>query len=265
MLGERLVRADHRVLGLRRNVQALPSQFEPLAVDLSSPFSLDGIPKTLAGVVFLPSTKRDVAMYQQTRVGGFENLVRALRQAGCDVARWVYVSSTSVYGENNGEWVNEDVKPAPRSQTAQVLLQGEGLMESLGLPGTIVRFGGIYGPGRQMYLRRVARGDPCTPGLWTNRIHVHDCASMLQHLLELDSLHPSYIGVDHCPVQQCRLMAWLASDMGLPFETGRDAADGTGKRLSNRRIVDSGFTFAYPSYESGYSDLVADYLKSSKP
>lgn len=263
-LGKRLVQSNCRVLGLRRDTARLPAEFEPLAIDLSRPFSLPELPARLAGVVFLPSSRRDVELYKQTRVNGFRNLYDALYQAACDVARWIYVSSTSVYGENEGEWVDEDTAPTPESQTAQVLRQGEMLMESLGLPGTTVRFGGIYGPGRLMYLRRVARGDECTPGLWTNRIHVEDCARMLQHLLELDKPERCYIGVDHEPVLQCRLMGRLAEMLRQPYDSPHEAAAYTGKRLSNRRIVATGFTFNYPTYESGYARLAEDFLLSQQ-
>lgn len=262
LLGERLARAGYRVLGLRRNASALPADIEPLAVDLTQPFNLSELPDHLAGVVFLPSSRRDAVLYEQTRVVGFQNLHDALARAACDVSRWIYVSSTSVYGEDNGEWVDESVEPAPTSQTARILRKGEILMDSLALPGTTVRFGGIYGPGRLMYVRRAARGDDCTPGLWTNRIHVQDCARMLHHLLELDTPRRSYIGVDHEPVLQCRLMARIAEMLNQPYAAREDAVAYSGKRLSNRRIVATGFEFDYPSYESGYAELAKDYLKN---
>ena len=99
----------------------------------------------------------------------------------------VFVSSTSVYGQKDASWVNEDSPAEPVSYSGKRLLEAEQLL--LDSPHTIcnVRFSGIYGPGRQRLIRQVIEGHGTAkePLLYSNRIHADDCAGVLAHLIEL--------------------------------------------------------------------------------
>src|SRR5207244_11681442 len=93
--------------------------------------------------------------------------------------RVMYVSSSSGYGQCHGEEVDETAATAPLEESGQVVLAAEQLLWSR-LPNAIVlRFGGIYGPGRLLRQKAVQAGEPiqADPDRWLNLIHVEDGAS----------------------------------------------------------------------------------------
>jgi hypothetical protein len=112
---------------------------------------------------------------------------------------------------------------------------------------------------------RVLSGDaPCMgPGLYGNRVHREDAAGALRHLLGLDDPAPVYNGVDGEGAPLREVYAWVAHRAGEPDPCDDvDPADvrtegrrGTNKRVSNQRLLDSGYTFIYPSFRDGYSEL----------
>jgi nucleoside-diphosphate-sugar epimerase len=126
----------------------------------------------------------------------------------------------------------------------------------------VVRFGGIYGPGRTRLIDSVRSGQArCEPGLYTNRIHRDDCAGVLEHLLALAAPAPLYIGVDDEPALQCEVLRWLAQQLGVPPPVPSGAPDdsrrrGGNKRCCNARLRASGYRLLYPSYCEGYTALL---------
>ena len=223
-LGLALASAGHQVTGLRRHPTALPAAIAPCRADLLADDNLAGrLPGGLDRVyAILTPDSYDDEGYRRTFVVGMERLCRALQASGNDRARLVFVSSTGVYGQEDGAWVDESSPTTPARFSGRRLLEAEAMAATHPGGAVIVRFAGIYGPGREALLRRVSRGAPCQadPPRYTNRIHEDDCVGVLAHVGALSDPAPVYIGVDDAPCPQCEIMDWLAAEMGLPAPPG---------------------------------------------
>ncbi|TVO62425.1 SDR family oxidoreductase [Spiribacter vilamensis] len=260
-LGLQLASAGHTVFGLRRRPDALPAAITPCAADLGHGADLaDRLPAALDRVyVILTPPQYDDDGYRETYVEGLKNLVDALQASGSGDARLVFVSSTGVYGENAGAWVDETTLPQPTRFSGVRLLEAEAVAASHPGGHVIVRFAGIYGPGRDALLRRIEAGTTCpdNPPRYTNRIHEDDCVGVLDYVGGMDRPSTLYIGVDDRPCSQCEIMDWLAAEMGVaPPE--RITGDAGGRRCSNERLRASGYRLRYPDYRSGYPSLLAE-------
>ena len=264
----RVARGD-RVFGLRRNPIDLPPGVEPVAADLTASRSLADLPRDLDAVVYAAAPRgRDDAFYRITYVDGLRNLLAALAQQGQTPRRVIFVSSTAVYGQSRGEWVDETSPTEPTHFSGRRLLEAEGALRESGMPGVVLRLGGIYGPRRTRMLDEVrqgraalARGGPH----YTNRIHRDDCVGALAHLLDLADPADCYLGVDSDPEDQAVVLNWLADALAAspPRLAGADqrrTPRGGNKRCRNARLVASGYAFLYPSYRDGYAALLAEGL-----
>jgi nucleoside-diphosphate-sugar epimerase len=266
-LGMRLAAAGHVVWGLRRSAEGLPSGLQCVAADLTAPATLQELPPALDVVFYTaaPNGADDVA-YRAIYVDGLRHLLEALVRQHQSPQRVLFTSSTAVYAQSAGEWVDETSPADPRHFTSSLVLEGERLLLGGPFPATVIRFGGIYGPGRTSLIQRVRQGlAPCRKGppLYTNRIHRDDCAGALHHLMTLPEPDSLYIGVDHEPADQCDVLRWLAGQLGAPAprveaSLGTDSRrHRTNKRCRNAKLVASGYVFRYPTFREGYTALLA--------
>lgn len=259
-LAELLVEGGDEVWGLRRRPVDLPDGVEPIAADVTESGSLRHLPAGLDAVVYAVSPAgRTAEAYRLAYVEGFGNLLDAVSAP----VRTVLVSSTGVYGYADGRWVDEETPESPADTTAGLVLAGEAVVRSRGVPGVVVRLGGIYGPGRTRTIRRVLEGDAprMAPDVYGNRIHRDDAAGALRHVLRLDEPAPVYLGVDLDPASLRDVYAWIAErgkarDPCESAEAGGGGRRGTNKRCSSRRLQDSGYAFRYPTFREGYGPLV---------
>jgi len=260
-LGQRLqslVSSDWQVVGLRRS-NAPDENVISVQADLNQCQSLEPVRGDWDAVIYTATpAERTPDAYRSTYVDGLSNLLATVR-----ARRLIFVSSTAVFGQQQGDWVDETSSTEPVQFNGQILLEAERLTVQAG--GLVVRFSGIYGPGRNRLLERVRAGKVrCqrTPPRWTNRIHADDCAAVLAHLIRMDDPASLYLASDHKPAPRWDVLSWLARQLDVqgPVEIA-DSSDHQGKRVDNRRLIDSGFTFRYPDYRSGYSSL----LDSSRP
>ena len=286
-LGRNLVAAGHSVWGLKRHPNGLPLGVMPLAADLSDPASLCSLPPDLDGVAYCTAaTEFSEAAYQAAYATGVHHLLMALTQQGQPPRRWVFSSSTSVYGQQHGEWVDETSAATATGFSGRWLRAGEQLVWDSPWQGIAVRFGGIYGPGRTRLIDSVRQGTatvPAGPPVYTNRIHRDDCARVLEHLLFLSQPLPLYLAVDDEPAPLDAVLRWLAVQLGMPEPPFTDATplkpgaearpsalrSRASKRCRNARLRASGFQFRYPSYREGYaallrSDQAVDILPALK-
>ncbi|MEN8182599.1 MAG: SDR family oxidoreductase [Myxococcota bacterium] len=262
-LGVRLAAGGAQVFGLRRRPMGLPEGVEPVAADLTDPASLAALPSDLDLVYYAASAgARDPEAARRAYVHGVSGLLEALVR-GPGPRRFFFVSSTGVYGQERGEWVDESSPTAPAHPAGLSLLEGERLSLSSPFPATVVRFGGIYGPGRTMLLERVRDGRArWRPGHHTNRIHREDCAGVLHWLASVERPAPIYLGVDDEPALERDVLSWLARQLGAqepaaaPEEEGSGRARGS-KRCRNRRLREAGYRFRYPTFREGYAELLS--------
>lgn len=276
-LGLRLNALGHQVWGLRRDPRSLPAEIYPLAADLGEISSLRRLPTEIDYVVYATAADRSSEdAYRVAYVDGLANLMKALLNQGQMPKRIFFVSSTAVYGQTNGEWVDESSLTEPPRFNGKILLEAESSLSTGPWPATIVRLGGIYGPTRTRWIRMVLAGDVRLydgPPQYSNRIHRDDCAGALSHLLHLDSKSESmcrdlYLGVDQDPAARNEVLRWLVERLELSSPpTARDSLAksarrqrGGSKRCSSARLRASGYRFLYPTFREGYESLLPEVL-----
>ncbi len=182
-------------------------------------------------------------------------------------------SSTSVYGQRRGEWLDEDSPTHPTQFRGETLLASERLCGTSAIRSVVVRLGGIYGPGRTRLIDRARAGKLELRGSdhYTNRIHRDDAAGLVRHLLFHSDPKALYLGVDSHPAEEGELYAWLAKEVGAEPPTLRDEdaprsdprRSAGSKRCSNARALESGYRFRYPTYREGYGELIRESASAS--
>lgn len=263
-----LAAQGRKVYGLRRSSGALPPSLQPLSGDLTDPASLGRLPDDIADVVFLPAPgQRDEAAYRGLFLDGLRHLLGALDGAS-RLHRLLFVSSSAVYGEHGGAWVDEDSPCRPLAFNGRLLLQAEQWLQQALPQAVVARCSGIYGPGRTRLVDQVLAGTARLPAgapEFSNRIHVDDAAGALAHLLTLAQPQPCYVLSDDYPASLAEVQCWLADQLGLPPPAPETAAGERAvgnKRLSNRRLRESGYTLQYADFRNGYGTILARMRKS---
>jgi len=267
-LGTQLADDGHTVWGLRRRPELLPATIHPLKADLCNPGSLAPIPPALDFVFYTAAAEHtEDASYQAAYVTGVRNLLDHLSVSGQQLKRLFFTSSTAVYAQTGGTWVDETSETSPQEFSGRRLLESEQLFLQGPFPATIVRMAGIYGPGRTRLIDQVRRGEAvCLTGepRYTNRIHRDDCAGVLQHLMSLSSPDALYLGTDHEPADQFEVFRWLAKRLAAPPPRAEPRAGATGeksrsnKRCRNARLLQSGYSFRYATFREGYEAILAE-------
>ncbi len=260
LAGVELAAQGHEVWGLRRNIDLLPAEIRSYAADLTVPGDLGELPGDLDFVVYAAGADaRDEAAYQRAYVEGLQNLLAALVEQGQAPKRIFYTSSTAVYAQRDGEWVDEESRAEPKRFSGRLVLEGEGVLAACPFPSTVLRLGAIYGPGREGLIERVRTGRAKrAPGRmnYTNRIHRSDAAGALVHLMGMADPEDLYLGVDCEPVAEAELLAWLADRLGVPVpeEEAANARRAGSKRCSNARLLATGYRFRYPTFREGFAE-----------
>jgi nucleoside-diphosphate-sugar epimerase len=269
-LGRRLHSGGEQVWGLTLGTSELPDGIEPLVADLRDPDSLATLP-AVDRVVFAASpSKYDEASYRATYISGLTNLLTALQAHASPPSRLVFCSSMGVYAQQDGSWVDEGSETTNEKYNGLVMLECERLVQESPIPSVSVRIAGIYGTERCRVVRDVRAGRAKTSAgasVFTNLVHRDDCAGLLHHLLDLQDPAPIYVGVDDEPLERDDLLRWLAAHMGVaPPSEGdgsgtspwlRQRPGDRGKRLSNKLLKESGYTFEYPTFREGYAQVVS--------
>ncbi len=265
----------HDVTGLKRRPPVSSSgSIRYVAGDISSVDALAGLDDDFTQAFFIVSPDgRTEHSYRAVYQTGLDNLLARLPDA-----QWLMVSSTSVYGQSLGEWVDENSAAEPDTIPCRLIQQAEQKLIASHPANIVVRFSGIYGPGRE-YLLRQAMQTPAiqqTPPYFTNRIHQQDCVGVLAFLLEQclagKTLDQCYLASDDDPASMWEVMSWLAERLHCPPPTARDggsvaigrepmrqtvkdADGGMNKRCNNARLKTLGYRFKYPSYKDGYHSM----------
>lgn len=243
-----------RIHGLRRNPARLAPRILPIMADLDDAGSLKAVAGTWDAVVYTATpAERTPAAYRKAYVDGLNNLLSQVR-----TPRLLFVSSTAVYGQDAGEWVDEESVTRPRGFNGEILLEAETVAREAG--GTVVRFSGIYGPGREYLISQALSGAVACrrdPPVWTNRIHTEDCAAALAHLVELAEPERLYCASDAAPAPRWNVLTWLASmlDVAGPVEVADDGR-GQGRRVCAERLFNTGFELQYPDFRAGYGAVL---------
>lgn len=259
-VAQRLRQRGDRVWALRREPPARDEDgIEWLRGDLTRPQSLRDLPAGITQLVYLPTPdRRDIEAYRATFVDGLQHLLAAVGEA--TLRRVLFVSSSAVYGDHAGGWVDEGTPVAPPSFNGAVLMDAEQWLASQPVQSIVLRLAGLYGPGRVHLLDRLRAGTAQAPRAaphWANRIHIDDAAAAIAHLLQLSGPQPCYLGVDSTPLPLHVLYDELARLIGAPSPpSGQPPAAVGSKRLSNARLLASGFVPRWPDSREGYAALI---------
>lgn len=179
-------------------------------------------------------------------------------------ARHFFVSSTSVYAQQDGEWVTEESPAEPRHETGLILRQTED--EVLAAGGVVLRLAGIYGPGRSALLEKFLSGratlEPAGRERFVNQAHRDDIAAAIVFLADsfLRGNHaaPServFNVSDNHPRRRRECFAFLARQLARSLppvaaeETGERRRGSSNKRVSSARLLARGWTPRYPTFE----------------
>lgn len=270
-LGAELVRQGHQVFGVRRSTQGL----EPLRaagihacqVDITDPQQLQRLPGPFDWVVNLVSSGHGGREeYQRVYVDGTRSLISWLTEQPPN--RFVYTSSTGVYGQTDSSQVKETSPTEPASPTSRILVQAENLLrqafQEKSFPAITLRVAGIYGPERGHHFRQFLRNEVRIPGKGErimNMIHLDDLVGII--LATLKDARPGeiYNVVDDEPVMQVHFFRWLSETLGKwmpPFSEDEEQIQrkrgATSKKVLNRKLkMELGYKFKYPTFRQGYS------------
>jgi len=276
----RLLAGDHEVVGIRRSDEGLAAVeragLDPVRADVTDAGSLGTVPDTDWLVFAASSGGRGAAAARKVYVEGLRTVVDHFGGRADPPDRLVYTSSTGVYGDHGGDWVEEGTAITPTTGKTEVLATAERVAREraagAGLDGTVVRLAGLYGPGRYR-LDRYLDG-PVTEG-YLNMVHRRDAAGAIRYLLTQDLGRDDIVlAVDDEPVSKWEFADWLARQCDRDVPPKRTKAERladedlsaaarrrirTSKRCSNDKLRGLGYEFAYPTYREGYRTALDSY------
>jgi nucleoside-diphosphate-sugar epimerase len=255
-----------RVLALVRSEESLShlasKSFDTLLCDVTDATSVESLRPRLHSI--------PLAIYAVSSGGGTATDYAALYRDGVRrvIESWqpqklIFVSSTSVYAQEDGSWVSEDSPTLPERETARILLEAEQIALNAG--GSVARFSGIYGPGRSLLLRKFLAGEAVLEtGVprYLNHIHRDDGAKALLHLGQVGVPVGIYNVSDDMPTTQPKVIRWIADFLKSPLPpegaSPRSRKRGTSsKRISNAKLRSLGWAPRYPSYKEALPELVS--------
>lgn len=264
-LGKQLIEAGHRVIGARRNVEALAGTgIEAVALDITDEAALAALPDADIVIYTVTADRFEESAYEAAYPMGLKSVLQTFGAREKKPERVFFVSSTSVYAQQGGEEVDETSVTEPHGFSGILMREAEQALLAHDLPGTAIRFSGIYGPGRDRLIRQVSEGRiaASNPPMYSNRIHRDDCAGVIAHLIQLaldgKPLEPVYLASDCDSAPLHEVMAWIAGRLKVetPEVIQSPLRRRSSKRCNNRLLLESGYTFRYPTFREGYEDVL---------
>lgn len=256
-----LAQAGHQVVGVRRTDTPLRN-IEMVKADVTQPETLKKLENIQPDILIycVAATGKTDAHYQAAYVDGLRHVL-ATQVQNSALQHVFFISSTRVYGQQTDAILDENTPAIAADFGGERLLQGERLLNDLPCGHTVLRLSGIYGPGRlrMINLAKTPQHWPAQNS-WTNRIHRDDAAAFLvflvQKVLHQMPVAPCYIVTEANPVSQYEVLHWLAAQLHIPFNPHVPAIQ-SGKRLSHRAMLSTGFQLQYADYRAGYATLLA--------
>jgi len=268
---------DGDVVGVRRSDAGVRAIEETGATavqaDVTDDGALEAVPDADAVVFAASSGGRGAEPAREVYVEGQRMALDHFARRADPPERYLYTSSTGVYGDHSGDWVDEETPLSPVTEKTEVLAEAERVAleeaSDRGVDGTVARFGGLYGPDRYR-LERYVEG-PVTEG-YLNMVHRDDAAGAVGFLLETDIARGEVVVVvDDEPVEKWAFADWLAEQCGEPTPPKRTVEERleadisetvrrrltTSKRCSNDKLRGLGYDFRFPTYREGYQPAIA--------
>ena len=236
---------------------------EPLIGDVTDPASIPELPAIETVLYAIGLDRKSGRTQREVYVDG---LARIVPQLATKSRRVIYISSTSVYSQNAGEWVDEESTCSPTTSSGQVCLDAEQLLRAAIPSAIILRLSGIYGPGRligRVDSLRAGTAPEGNPDGWLNLIHVDDAVQAVIACELRGQPSTTYLISDNEPVQRRIFYNTLAQRVGAPLPFAVDAtatASSTelNKRCKNRRMREQlGIELNYPSFSEGLAQSLS--------
>ena len=215
---------------------------EPVVADLMRPETLNALPE-VSRVLYCVGYDRSSGWSKESLyIDGLTHVLEGL--PGC-LERFVYVSSSSVYGQDDGSWVDETSATEPTTDGGRICLAAEQRLRERVEQATILRMSGLYGPDRLLArVDQLRAGEPIggNPEAWLNLIHGDDAARACVAALTSPDPGPLYLVSDDRPITRREYFTELASRVGAPppqfsgASTSRHTPDGLNKRSRNERV-----------------------------
>ena len=204
--------------------------------------------------VLLSPRESIVGAYQHTYLDTTTPIVAALQSH--PIQRLIVVSSTRVYGENQGQEVNDETDVQPSDVQGQILYDMEqAYLKAYPQQTVIVRPSGIYGTSVAR-MQKMAKTMQHYPNVhWSNRIHINDVVRFLAHLLHVEHVEKSYILSNNQPQLLHEVVQWFQRQMYLPLLT-LDSEKVTGKKLYATRLAQTGFQLQHQDCFADYAALM---------
>jgi len=264
-LGRRVARlwlgAGRRVAALTRgNADALrASGIEPICGDVLDPASLPALPAAATVLYAVGADRTAGRPMRDVYVSGLANVLAALPSC----VRFLYVSSTSVYGQTDGGWVTEESAAEPTEESGRVILEAEQLLRAKRPDAIVLRFAGLYGPDRLLRKQPILRGEPLVGDAdkWLNLVHVADGAAAVLCAETRAAPSATYHIADGTPVRRRDFYTRLAELLNAPEAKFDHRAE---PGAPNRRIDASraraalGWVPEFASYRDGLSVAVRE-------
>jgi nucleoside-diphosphate-sugar epimerase len=253
----------HRVIAATRNAQHLPKDVEPIVCDVLDPASLRALPQVDTVLYAIGFDRTSGATMRAVYVDGLANVFEHLPAP----ERFIYISSSSVYGQTDGGWVDESAPTAPVEESGRIVLDAEAVLRAKLPSAIILRFAGIYGPGRLLRRQTIEKGEPIVGDAdkWLNLIHVEDGAAAALAAEQRGQPGRIYNVCDDHPVRRRYFYAALATALGAPAPHFSPLPPGEGpgvrvlpphekahRRINNRRMKgELSVALRYPDYDQG--------------
>ena len=257
-----LHQSQHEVIGVRQSSQALPHAMQTIRANVTQLDSLSALKNLNPNMVIycVSASVQTDENYQAHYVTGLKNIL-ATQNTNTHLQHVFFVSSTRVYGQNTAAILDETTPAIPSDFGGERLLEAENLLKYLPCKSTSMRLSGIYGKGR-LYLVNLAKDLVKWPkdNHWSNRVHRDDAASFIAFLVDKTAIYQQvadlYIVTDDMPTQQYQVLTWLANKQGVDTSSIQSPIAQGGKRLSNKRLRETGFELQYPNYQKGYAEIL---------
>ncbi len=240
------------VAALKRNPPKDKDGIQYIKADITDKKSLENLNKDYAQVLYIVSPDSSVeSAYKSVFDEGLTNALEYFSQSS-----FTFISSTVVYGQTSGEWVDESSIMIEGNMRSKVLLRAEALVSMKQEDNTIIRLSGIYGRGGNRILKKLQAEEafPFQPPYYTNRIHKEDCVGVIVFIMiekfKRQLEEQVYIATDSNPLSMYEVASLVALENTLPSPEKKylEKDANQNKRISNKRIIALGYRFKYPSF-----------------
>lgn len=233
--------------------------WHPVLMDVAQEEPIRELPQVDTVVYCVGLDRGSGKSMREIYVAGLRNVLDYLPRP----KRFIYVSSTGVYGQDSGEDVDEQASTEPTTESGRVVLEAEHLLREH-IPSAIIqRFAGIYGPERLFLAEPIRRGDPVrgNPDQWLNLIHVDDGVTAVLAAETMGKPGETYNVSDGAAPTRREFYGTIAELLHAPPVTFTDGPTlrGGHRRILNRRLIEElQVKLRYPNYRAGLQSIVAN-------